>query len=63
MLSHTLQFKKRSVCVYQSYRLSKLEKLVLRQLSDVWKFQHSVVDTLDKLAKEIEVKRFARLSN
>ena len=49
--------------VYQSYRLFKLEKLVFKQLSDVWNFQHMVVDAFDKLAKEIEVERFARLSN
>lgn len=49
--------------VYQSYRHWNLEKLVLKQLSDVWDFQHMVVDCLDKLAKEIEVERFARLSN
>lgn len=49
--------------VYQSYRHWKLEKLVLKQLSDVWDFQHKVVDTIDKIFKEIEVERFARLSN
>lgn len=48
---------------YQWYRISKLEKLVFKQLSDVWNFQHMVVDAFDKLAKEIEVERFARLSN
>lgn len=48
---------------YQWYRISKLEKLVFKQLSDVWNFQHMVVDALDKLAKEIEVERSARLSN
>ena len=37
--------------VYQSYRHWKLEKLVFKQLSDVWNFQH------------MEVERFARLSN
>lgn len=49
--------------VYQSYRHWKLEKLVLKQLSDVWDFQHKVVDAIDKTFKEIEVERFARLSN
>ena len=49
--------------VYQSYRHWKLEKLVLKQLSDVWDFQHKVVDAIDKIFKEIEVERFARLSN
>lgn len=49
--------------VYQSYRHWKLEKFVLKHLSDVWEFQHMVVDAFDKLAKEIEVERFARLSN
>lgn len=49
--------------VYQSYRHWKLEKLVFKQLCDVWNFQHMVVDAFDKLAKEIEVERFARLSN
>ena len=49
--------------VYQSYRHWKLEKLVFKQLCAVWNFQHMVVDTFDKLAKEIEVERFARLSN
>lgn len=49
--------------VYQSYCHWKLEKLVLKQLSDVWDFQHKVVDTIDKIVKEIEVERFARLSN
>lgn len=49
--------------VYQSYRHWKLEKLVFKQLCAVWNFQHMVVDLFDKLAKEIEVERFARLSN
>lgn len=49
--------------VYQSYRHWELEKLVLKQLSDVWDFQHKVVDAIDKIFKEIEVERFARLSN
>ena len=49
--------------VYQSYRHWKLEKLVFKQLCAVWNFQHMVVDAFDKLAKEIEVERFARLSN
>ncbi len=49
--------------VYQSYRHWKLEKLVLKQLSDVWDFQYKVVDAIDKIFKEIEVERFARLSN
>lgn len=48
---------------YQWYRISKLEKLVFKQLCAVWNFQHMVVDAFDKLAKEIEVERFARLSN
>lgn len=48
---------------YQWYRISKLEKLVFKQLCAVWNFQHKVVDAFDKLAKEIEVERFARLSN
>ena len=49
--------------VYQSYRHWKLEKLVLKQLCDVWDFQHKIVDAYEMLAKEIEVERFARLSN
>lgn len=49
--------------VYQSYRHWKLEKLVFKQLCDVWDFQHKVVDAFEMLAKEIEVERFARLSN
>lgn len=48
---------------YQSYRFWKLEKLVFTQLTHIWQFQHMVVDAFDKLAKEIEVERFARLSN
>ena len=48
---------------YQWYRISKLEKLVFKQLSDVWDFQHKVVDAIDKIVKEIEAERFARLSN
>ena len=48
---------------YQWYRISKLEKLVFKQLCAVWNFQHMIVDAFDKLAKEIEVERFARLSN
>lgn len=48
--------------VYQSYRHWKLEKLVFKQLCDVWDFQHKVVDTFEMLAKEIEAERFARLS-
>lgn len=49
--------------VYQSYRHWKLEKLVFKQLSDVWNFQQKVVDAFEMLAKEIEAERFARLSN
>lgn len=41
----------------------EIRKVSFKQLSDVWNFQHMVVDTFDKLAKEIEVERFARLSN
>lgn len=41
------------LCGYQWYRISKLEKLVLKQLSDVWEFQHMVVDALDKISKRI----------
>ncbi len=51
------------LCGYQWYRISKLEKLVFKQLCAVWNFQHMIVDAFDKLAKEIEVERFARLSN
>lgn len=47
---------------YQWYRISKLEKLVFKQLCDVWDFQHKVVDAFEMLAKEIEAERFARLS-
>ena len=47
--------------VYQSYRHWKLEKLVFKQLCAVWNFQHMVVDTFDKLAKEIEVERSAKV--
>lgn len=39
--------------LYQSYRLFKLEKFVLKQLSAVWEFQHMVVDALDKISKRI----------
>lgn len=39
--------------VYQSYRLFKLEKFVLKHLSAVWEFQHMVVDALDKISKRI----------
>ena len=39
--------------VYQSYRLFKLEKFVLKHLSAVWEFQHMVVDALDKILKRI----------
>lgn len=39
--------------VYQTYRLFKLEKFVLKHLSDVWKFQHMVVDVIDKISKRI----------
>lgn len=38
--------------VYQSYRHWRLEKFMLTQLSHVWKFQHMVVDTLDRLARK-----------
>lgn len=38
---------------YQCYRISKLEKLVFKHLSDVWEFQHMVVDVLDKISKRI----------
>lgn len=40
--------------VYLCYQHFKLEKLVLKQLSAVWQFQHNVVDTLDMLSREIE---------
>ena len=51
--------------VYQSYRHWKLEKLVFKQLSDVWNFQHDVIDAIDRLrlVKELEVEFLARLSN
>lgn len=51
--------------VYQSYRHWKLEKLVFKQLCDVWNFQHDVIDAIDRLrlVKELEVEFLARLSN
>lgn len=51
--------------VYQSYRHWKLEKLVFKQLSDVWNFQHDVIDAIDRLriVKELEVEYIARMSN
>lgn len=51
--------------VYQSYRLFKLEKFVLKHLSAVWNFQHDVIDAIDRLrlVKELEVECLARLSN
>lgn len=51
--------------VYQSYRHWKLEKLVFKQLSAVWNFQHDVIDAIDRLrlVKELEVEFLARLSN
>lgn len=51
--------------VYQSYRLFKLEKFVLKHLSDVWNFQHDIIDAIDtlRLVKELEVEFLARLSN
>lgn len=50
--------------VYQSYRHWKLEKLVFKQLSAVWNFQHDVIDAIDRLrlVKELEVEFLARLS-
>ena len=50
---------------YQWYRISKLEKLVFKQLCDVWNFQHDVIDAIDRLrlVKELEVEFLARLSN
>ena len=39
--------------VYQSYRLFKLERFVLKHLSAVWESQHMVVDALDKISKRI----------
>lgn len=42
-----------ALCLYQSYRLFKLEKFVLKHLSAVWEFQHMVVDALDKISKRI----------
>lgn len=42
-----------TLCVYQSYRFWKLEKLVFTQLTHIWQFQHMVVDALDKISKRI----------
>ena len=50
---------------YQWYRISKLEKLVFKQLCAVWNFQHDVIDAIDRLrvVKELEVEYLTRLSN
>ena len=37
------------LCVYQSYRFWKLEKLVFTQLSKIWDFQHDVINAIDSL--------------
>lgn len=47
--------------VYQSYRHWKLEKLVLKQLSDVWDFQHKVVDAIDKIFQRDRSRTFCEV--
>ena len=37
------------LCVYQSYRFWKLEKLVLTQLSKIWDFQRDVINAIASL--------------
>lgn len=50
------------LCVYQSYRFWKLEKLVFTQLSKIWDFQHDVINTIDRLMI-VEAEYHTRLSN
>lgn len=47
--------------VYQCYRFWKLKNFMqhsynfmLKQMSEMWNFQHGVVDTLDMLKEKIE---------
>ena len=53
------------LCIYQSYRFWKLEKLVFTQLSKIWDFQHDVINAIDNLriVKELEVEYLTRSSN
>lgn len=51
------------LCVYQSYRFCKLEKLVFTQFAKIWNFQHDVIDAIDRIVKELEVEYLTRLSN
>ena len=50
------------LCVYQSYRFWKLEKLVFTQLSKIWDFQHDVINVIDSL-RIVEVEHLTRSSN
>ena len=42
-----------ALCVYQDYRFWKFKRAVIDHLSEMWTFQHLVVDTLDKISKRI----------
>ena len=37
------------LCVYQSYRFWKLEKLVFTQFDKILNFQHDVINAIDSL--------------
>lgn len=50
------------LCIYQSYRFWKLEKLAFTQLSKIWDFQHDVINVIDRL-RIVEVEYLTRLSN
>ena len=50
------------LCLYQSYRLWKLEKLVFTQLSKILDFQHDVINAIDSL-RIVKVEYLTRSSN
>ena len=53
------------LCIYQSYRLWKLEKLVFTQLSKILDFQHDVINAIDsfRIVKEEYLTRSSNNEN
>lgn len=43
-----------ALCVYQDCRFWKFKQAVFDHLSEIWTFQHMVVDTLDKISNRIK---------
>lgn len=48
------------LCIYQSYRFWKLEKLVFAQFDKILNFQHDLINAIDSLINAIDSLRIVK---